>query len=72
MRTTTTYTLLELRNYADNDAYEHIIIRKKLYSVLFNKPLKVFLVAIFVEDKVKEKLEEESVVVLAWTVVNID
>ncbi|MBP1358144.1 MAG: hypothetical protein JZD40_06650 [Sulfolobus sp.] len=62
--------LLEIRNYAGNDTYEHIFIRKKLISALSNKPLKVFLVANFVEDKVKEKLEKEQVIVIAGTVVN--
>ncbi|MBP1357862.1 MAG: hypothetical protein JZD40_05175, partial [Sulfolobus sp.] len=56
--------LFEIRNFGDEGAYEQILIRKKLMSVLFNKPLKIFLVANYVTDKVKEKLEKEQVVVI--------
>ena len=50
---------------ADEGAYEQAIIRKKLFSSKYKgKKVKVFLVTNYIEDDLRELLEEEGVEVV--------
>ncbi|NON62195.1 hypothetical protein HLB03_05725 [Acidianus sp. DSM 29099] len=62
--------VFEIKNFVDEGAFEQILIRKKLIPALFNKPVKIYLVANYVEDWVKEELEKEGVIIIASIVVN--
>ncbi|BDC17788.1 hypothetical protein HS5_06780 [Acidianus sp. HS-5] len=61
--------VFEIKNYADEDTVDQIFIRKKLFSALYNKPLKVFVVANYIDKEVKEELEKEGVEIIASYVV---
>ncbi|BCU67930.1 hypothetical protein HS7_13670 [Sulfolobales archaeon HS-7] len=56
--------VFEIKNLADEGAVEQIFNRKKLFSALYSKPLKLFLVANYVRKDVKEQLEGEGVVII--------
>ncbi|ADX84594.1 coiled-coil domain-containing protein [Saccharolobus islandicus] len=58
--------VFEIKNLADKGAYDQIIIRKKLFYTKYkDKKIKIFLVANYVDKKVKKKLEEEGVEIIA-------
>ncbi|TRM86108.1 hypothetical protein DJ526_10225, partial [Sulfolobus sp. A20-N-G8] len=61
--------VFEVKNFADEGALEQILIRKKLIPQLFNKPVKLFLIANYVEKKIKEELEKEGVTIITSIVV---
>ncbi|MQL56264.1 DUF16 domain-containing protein [Acidianus ambivalens] len=62
--------VFEIKNLADKGAYDQIIIRKKLFSAKYkDKKIKIFLVANFVDKKIKKKLEEEGVEIIASHVI---
>ncbi|QPG48877.1 hypothetical protein HFC64_02000 [Saccharolobus solfataricus] len=62
--------VFEIKNFADKGTYDQIIVRKKLFSAKYkNKKIKIFVVANFVDEKVKKKLEEEGVEVIASHVI---
>ncbi|TRM73648.1 hypothetical protein DJ523_06830, partial [Sulfolobus sp. E5] len=61
--------VFEVKNFADEGALEQILIRKKLVPQLFNKPVKLFLIANYVERKIKEELEKEGVTIITSIVV---
>jgi tetratricopeptide (TPR) repeat protein len=62
--------VFEIKNLADKGAYDQIIIRKKLFSSKYkNKYIKIFLVANFIEEEVKKKLEEEGIEIIASYVI---
>ncbi len=62
--------VFEVKNFADEGALEQILIRKKLVPQLFNKPVKLFLIANYVDRKVKEELEKEGVIIITSFVVD--
>ncbi|MEM0013984.1 hypothetical protein, partial [Saccharolobus sp.] len=58
--------VFEIKNFADKGTYDQVIVRKKLFSARYkDKKIKVFVVANFVDEKVKKKLEEEGVEIIA-------
>ncbi|QGA53777.1 hypothetical protein GFS03_03820 [Sulfolobus sp. E5-1-F] len=57
--------VFEIKNFADEGAYEQMLNRKKLFSALYNKPLKLFLVANYVRKDIRELLEKEGVIVIS-------
>ncbi|WP_062368145.1 hypothetical protein, partial [Sulfolobus acidocaldarius] len=61
--------VFEIKNFADEGALEQMLVRKKLVPQLFNKPVKLFLVANYVDKKVKEELEKEGVTIISSMVV---
>ncbi|MEM0373293.1 MAG: hypothetical protein QXO96_01925 [Sulfolobales archaeon] len=61
--------VFEIKNFADEGVIDQVIIRKKLFSALYNKPLKFFVVANYIEKAVKEKLEKEDVEIISSFVV---
>ncbi|BCU67749.1 hypothetical protein HS7_11860 [Sulfolobales archaeon HS-7] len=62
--------VFEIKNFADEGALEQIIIRKKLFSAKYkDKKLKLFLIANFVDKKVRKPLKEEGVEIIASHVV---
>ncbi|AHC52039.1 hypothetical protein SUSAZ_08990 [Sulfolobus acidocaldarius SUSAZ] len=61
--------VFEIKNFADEGALEQMVVRKKLIPQLFNKPVKLFLVANYVDKKVKEELEKEGVTIISSMVV---
>jgi len=62
--------VFEIKNFADKGAYDQIIIRKKLFSAKYkDKKIKIFLVANFVDKKIKKKLEEEGVEIITSHVI---
>ncbi|BFI74485.1 hypothetical protein [Sulfurisphaera ohwakuensis] len=63
--------VFEIKNFADKGTYDQIIVRKKLFSAKYkDKKVKIFVVANFVDKRVKKKLEEEGVEIIASHVVN--
>ncbi|MEM3344484.1 hypothetical protein [Saccharolobus sp.] len=62
--------VFEIKNFADKGTYDQVIVRKKLFSARYkDKKIKVFVVANFVDEKVKKKLEEEGVEIIASHVI---
>ena len=62
--------VFEIKNFADKGTYDQIIVRKKLFSAKYkDKKVKLFLVANYVDKRVKKKLEEEGVEIIASHVV---
>ena len=57
--------VFEIKNFADEGAYEQMLNRKKLFSALYTKPLKLFLVANYVRKDIRELLEKEGVIVIS-------
>ncbi|AZF84822.1 hypothetical protein [Saccharolobus solfataricus] len=62
--------VFEIKNFSDKDVIDQVFVRKKLFSVLYNKPLKVFVVTNYIERDVKEKLEKEGVEIIASHVID--
>ncbi|QGA53782.1 hypothetical protein GFS03_03865 [Sulfolobus sp. E5-1-F] len=62
--------VFEIKNFSDKGVIDQVFIRKKLFSALYNKPLKVFVVTNYIEKEVKEKLEKEGVEIIASYVVD--
>jgi hypothetical protein len=61
--------VFEVKNYADEGVVEQMRNRVKLFSALYRKPVKFYVVANFVEGKVKEEVEREGATVIASNVV---
>ncbi|QKR00691.1 hypothetical protein GWK48_10095 [Metallosphaera tengchongensis] len=57
--------VFEIKNFADEGALEQMVVRKKLIPQLFNKPVKLFLVANYIDMKVKKELEKEGVTIIS-------
>jgi len=62
--------LFEVKNYADEAVIDQVLNRWKVFSSLYTKPVKIFVVANYVEREVKEELEKEGVEVIASQVVD--
>ncbi len=61
--------IFEIKNNADEGAVEQLEIREKLFSSLYNKPIKKFLVANSIEKNVKERAENLGITVIAGVIV---
>jgi len=62
--------VFEIKNFADKGTYDQIIVRKKLFSSKYkDKKIEIFVVANYVDKKVKRRLEEEGVEIIASHVV---
>jgi chromosome segregation ATPase len=59
----------EVKNYADEAVLEQMRNRVKLFSALYKKPVKFFIVANYVEKSVKEEAEKEGATVIASYVI---
>ncbi|MDT7876879.1 MAG: DUF3782 domain-containing protein, partial [Sulfolobaceae archaeon] len=61
--------VFEVKNYADEAVLEQMRNRVKLFSALYKKPVKFFIVANYVEKSVKEEAEKEGATVIASYVI---
>ncbi|EWG06651.1 MAG: hypothetical protein ASUL_08559 [Candidatus Aramenus sulfurataquae] len=61
--------LFEVKNFADEGAIEQLDIREKLFTSMYNKPVKKFLIANTIEAKVKREAEQRGITVIAGLVV---
>jgi len=61
--------VFEVKNYADEAVLEQMRNRVKLFSALYKKPVKFFIIANYVEKSVKEEAEKEGATVIASYVI---
>jgi len=61
--------IFEIKNHADEGAIEQLEIREKIFSTLYNKPIKKFIIANSIEKELKEKAESLGITVISGFVV---
>ncbi len=61
--------VLVIKNIADEGAVEQLEIREKIFKLIYNKPIKLFLIANSIDKSDKEKAEKVGITVIAGIVV---
>ncbi|MEW9491996.1 MAG: hypothetical protein TQ35_0007345 [Candidatus Aramenus sulfurataquae] len=61
--------VFEVKNYADEGVLEQMRNRVKLFSAIYKKPVKFFIVSNYIEKDVKEEAEKEGAVVITSQVI---
>jgi chromosome segregation ATPase len=57
--------VFEVKNYADEGVLEQMRNRIKLFSALYKKPIKFFIIANYIERSIKEEAEREGAITIA-------
>jgi len=57
--------VFEIKNFGDEGAIEQLEIREKIFRSMYNKPVKLFLIANSIEKSVKEEAEKLGIKVIA-------
>ena len=61
--------VFEIKNFGDEGAIEQLEIREKIFRSMYNKPVKLFLIANSIEKSVKEEAEKLGIKVIAGIIV---
>ncbi|AWR95488.1 hypothetical protein [Acidianus brierleyi] len=61
--------VFEVKNYADEGVLEQMRNRIKLFSALYKKPIKFYIISNFIEKSVKEEAEKEAAIIITSHVV---
>ncbi|MCI2415722.1 MAG: hypothetical protein MPF33_10870 [Candidatus Aramenus sp.] len=61
--------VFEVKNYADEGVLEQMRNRVKLFSAIYKKPVKFFIVSNYIEKDVKEEAEKEGAIVITSQVI---
>jgi len=62
--------VFEVKNFADEGAVEQLEIREKVFQSLYQKPIRLFLIANTIEEEIKETAESMGITVIAGLVVS--